>query len=51
MKLPTRHSGISTMGITGVSLMILHITGYLTGWGWTILYVILILSAIGNEFK
>jgi len=42
-------SGISTLGLTGVSLMVLHITGFLSGWGWPILYIMLILSGIGNE--
>lgn len=42
-------SGITTLGATGLSLMILHITGYLTGWAWPILYVLLLLSAFGTE--
>ena len=29
--------------------MVLHITGYLTGWAWPILYVILIVMGIGEE--
>jgi hypothetical protein len=51
MKFPSveTKSGITTLGATGVSLMILHITGYLTGWAWPILYVLLILSAMGTE--
>jgi len=42
-------SGIGTTGATGITLMILHITGYLTGWAWPFLYVFLILSGIGQE--
>lgn len=51
MKLPTvpQSSGIGTAGATGVALMILHITGHLTGWAWPILYIFLIISGIGQE--
>jgi hypothetical protein len=53
MKLPevNKPAGISTTGLTGVVLMILHITGYLTGWAWPILYVFLIFTGIGQENK
>jgi|TARA_B100001964_G_scaffold192604_2_gene215376 hypothetical protein len=44
-------SGLSTGGLTGIVLMILHITGYLTGWAWPLLYVMLILMGIGQENK
>jgi len=49
MKFPSNRTGISTVGATGITLMTLHITGYLTGWAWPILYVLLILSGIGSE--
>lgn len=49
MKLPTAPSGLSTLGVTGVSLMVLHILGHINGWGWPILYVTLILMGIGQE--
>ena len=49
MKLPQNRSGIGTSGTAGIALMVLHITGYLTGWAWPILYVLLILSGIGSE--
>lgn len=53
MKLPqdnqSIHKGISTSGATGIALMILHITGYLVGWAWPLLYVFLILVGIGSE--
>jgi len=42
-------NGVNTTGLTGISLMVLHITGYLTGWAWPILYVFLILAGIGLE--
>ena len=52
MLLPTPQSnGIGTTGATGVALMILHITGYLTGWAWPILYIFLILTGIGQEIR
>jgi len=49
MKLPQNRTGIGTSGTAGVALMILHVTGYLTGWAWPILYVLLILSGMGSE--
>jgi hypothetical protein len=50
MRIPTpQSSGIGTSGATGIALMILHITDYLTGWGWPILYIFLILAGIGQE--
>lgn len=51
MKLPNipQPSGIGTAGVTGVALMVLHITGHLTGWAWPLLYVFLILAGIGQE--
>lgn len=53
MKLPQLQSpsGICTTGATGISLMILHLTGHITGWAWPILYVLLIISGIGQENK
>ena len=49
MRIPNQSSGIGTTGVTGVVLMTLHLTGYLTGWGWPILYILLIISGIGQE--
>ena len=49
MKLPTQLTGLGTTGLTGIVLMTLHITGYLTGWAWPILYIFLILTGIGQE--
>jgi len=51
MQLPTppQKTGIGTTGAAGITLMILHVTGFLTGWAWPILYVFLIVSGIGQE--
>jgi len=49
MRLPTQLSGLGTAGLTGIVLMTLHITDHLTGWWWPILYILLILSGIGQE--
>jgi len=51
MKLPDglQKTGITTMGAAGIALMVLHIMGYLTGWAWPILYVIMILTAFASE--
>ena len=52
MKLPETNinqKGITTAGASGIALMILHITGYLIGWAWPILYIFLILVGIGSE--
>ena len=56
MKLPeisvfNKPTGLSTAGLTGIVLMTLHITEYLTHWAWVILYVFLILVGIGQENK
>jgi len=50
MMFPTpQSSGIGTTGATGIALLILHVTGYLSGWAWPLLYVFLIISGIGQE--
>jgi len=49
MKISSQTSGIGTTGATGVALLVLHLSGYITGWGWPILYVMLIISGIGQE--
>jgi|TARA_R110001592_G_scaffold341202_1_gene629990 hypothetical protein len=50
MKFPRpQSSSIGTTGLSGVTLMALHLSGTITGWGWPILYIILIVSAIGQE--
>jgi len=49
MRIPNQSSGIGTTGVTGVVLMTLHLTGYITGWGWPILYILLLISGIGQE--
>jgi hypothetical protein len=49
MKFPEKPTGIGTLGATGITLMILHVTGNLVGWAWPLLYVLLILAGIGSE--
>lgn len=49
MKFSNASSGVGTMGLAGISLMILHITNQLTGWAWPLLYVLMIMMAIGQE--
>tara|TARA_Y200000002_G_scaffold26515_1_gene19956 strand:+ start:8526 stop:8690 length:165 start_codon:yes stop_codon:yes gene_type:complete len=50
MKFPKpQSSGIGTTGVAGVTLMTLHMLGIITGWAWPILYILLIISAIGQE--
>jgi hypothetical protein len=50
MKLPQNNTPfIPTIGLTGIVLMTLHLTGFITGWGWPVLYILLILSSTGNE--
>jgi hypothetical protein len=50
MKFPTpQSSGIGTTGAAGIALMMLHITGHLSGWAWPLLYILLIMSGIGQE--
>ena len=49
MKFSNASSGVGTMGLAGVSLMVLHITDHITGWYWPFLYIFLLISAIGQE--
>jgi len=50
MKFPEqKNTGVGTAGLAGISLMILHITSYLTGWAWPLLYIFLILVGMGME--
>jgi|TARA_B100001027_G_C16122374_1_gene265503 hypothetical protein len=50
MKFPKpQSSGIGTTGATGIALMVMHLTGFLTGWAWPIVYILLIISAMGQE--
>ena len=50
MKFPKpQSSGIGTTGLVGVALMTLHLTETITGWACPILYILLIISAIGQE--
>ena len=50
MKFPKpQSSGIGTTGATGIALMVMHLTGFLTGWAWPIVYILLIISAMRQE--
>ena len=42
-----KNTGIGTAGALGIALMVLHITGYLTGWAWPLLYVLFNFSWYG----
>ena len=49
MRIPNQSSGVGTTSLTGIVLLVLHITGYISGWAWPLLYVPLIISGIGQE--
>jgi len=50
MKFPKpQSSGIGTTGVVGVALMTLHLIGIVEGWAWPVLYIFLILVAMGQE--
>jgi hypothetical protein len=49
MKYTNASSGIGTAGLTGIVLMVMHITDHLTGWAWPLLYVLMILIGISQE--
>jgi|TARA_B110000483_G_scaffold125942_1_gene151306 hypothetical protein len=49
MKITPQTAGVGTTGLTGITLLVLHTTGFITGWAWPILYVMLIISGIGQE--
>lgn len=51
MKFPeTRSPGLNNTAVLGITLMTLHILGYLVGWWWMLLYILLIASGIGQEY-
>lgn len=53
MKLPDRSDRYlcPTSTITGTTLMILHLTGFISGWGWPILYIILLFMGHSIEYR
>jgi hypothetical protein len=53
MKLPERSDRylLPTTSVTGLALMILHLTGHITGWGWPILYIALLFMGHSIEYK
>jgi hypothetical protein len=52
MKYPQRNDLflIPTTTLTGIVLMILHLTGTITGWGWPIAYVSLLFAGHAQEY-
>lgn len=51
MRFPVQNPGLNTTGVTGIVLMTLHLSGSITGWAWPVLYILLILSGIGQEHR
>lgn len=53
MKLPERTDRylISTITLTGAILMIAHLWGHITGWGWPWLYCTLLFLGHSQEYK
>lgn len=53
MKLPERSDRylMPTTSATGLALLILHLTGTITGWGWPILYIALLFMGHSQEYK
>ena len=44
MRIPEiRSKGLNTTGLTGIVLMVLHLTNMINGWWWIPLYIALIL--------
>lgn len=58
MKLPEKNTTINidinilnTPSIVGCILLLSHILGYISGWGWIILYSLLLLLGYNKENK
>ena len=53
MKLPERTDRylLPTTTITGITLLILHLTGFITGWAWPFLYCSLLFMGHSIEYK
>ena len=49
--MPKRISGISTVGATGIAIMVLYLTGVLTGIQWAFLFGILLIAGHGSEYE
>jgi hypothetical protein len=49
MKFSNASSGVGTAGLTGIVLMVMHMTDHLTGWAWPILYILMILAGMSQE--
>jgi hypothetical protein len=53
MKLPERNDRylLPTTSLVGAILLIAHLTGYITGWGWPILYICLLFMGHSTEYR
>lgn len=53
MKLPERNDRylVPTTTMVGITLMILHLMGQITGWAWPILYVCLLFMGHSAEYR
>ena len=53
MKLPERSDRflLPTITVAGAILMIAHLWGHITGWGWPILYTVLLFLGHSQEYK
>ena len=53
MKLPERNDRylMPTTTMVGITLMILHLMGQITGWAWPILYVCLLFMGHSAEYR
>jgi len=53
MKLPERSDRYlcPTTTLTGITLMIMHLTGFITGWAWPLLYGALLFMGHSQEYK
>jgi hypothetical protein len=40
-----------TTSLVGAILLIAHLTGYITGWGWPILYICLLFMGHSTEYR
>tara|TARA_R110000824_G_scaffold119346_1_gene273382 strand:+ start:1905 stop:2054 length:150 start_codon:yes stop_codon:yes gene_type:complete len=46
-----RVAGISTAGAAGVAIMVLYLTGNLTGIQWPFIFGILLIAGHGSEYE
>jgi hypothetical protein len=46
-----RISGISTVGAAGIAIMVLYLTGVLTGIHWAFIFGVLLIAGHGSEYE